>query len=104
MKLRQLLVVTFLTAMALMLTPRLASAHQPYFEDSDFTAAKPGKVKEPTISTALYATLETRRDVDYVTFQGKKGQSILIGLTIPQLEGQAAFTPTLALIGPACQR
>jgi hypothetical protein len=39
-------------------------------------------------------------DIDYVTFNGKKGQVVLIGLTIPQIEGQAEFTPTLALIGP----
>jgi len=77
-----------------------ASAHQPFFEDSDFTSTAPGIVKDPTISTALYATLDAKGDVDYVTFQGKKGQVVLLGLTIPAIEGQEEFTPTLALIGP----
>jgi hypothetical protein len=77
-----------------------AAAHQPFFEDSDFTAQKPGSVKDPTVSTALYATLDSRRDVDYVTFDGKRGQSILVGITIPAIAGQEHFTPTVAVMGP----
>lgn len=78
----------------------LASAHQPFFEDKDFTAKAPGTVKDPTVSTALYATLDSPRDVDYVTFEGKRGDSVLIGLTIPAIDGQENFTPTVAIIGP----
>jgi hypothetical protein len=78
----------------------MASAHQPFFEDKDFTAKTPGVVKDPTVSTALYATLDSSRDIDYVTFDGKRGQSILVGLTIPTIAGQENFTPTVAIIGP----
>jgi hypothetical protein len=77
-----------------------ALAHQPFFEDQDFTAAAPGRVKDPTVSTALYATLESRSDVDYVTFEGRRGQKILIGITIPAIAGQEEFAPTVALLGP----
>ncbi len=88
-------------AIVLMLSSvALASAHQPFFEDKDFTAKAPGTVKDPTVSTALYATLDSRRDVDYVTFDGKRGESVLVGLTIPALEGQEHFTPTVAMMGP----
>ena len=90
-----LLALLFLLAM----TPS-AEAHQPYFEDEDWTPANAYRVKDPTVSTALYATLDRRDDVDYVRFTGRAGQSILLGLTIPQIEGQENFTPTLALIGP----
>lgn len=83
-----------------LLTPRPAAAHQPYFEDEDWTPANAYRIKDPTVSTALYATLARRNDVDYVRFNGRAGQSILIGLTIPQIEGQEDFTPTFALIGP----
>jgi hypothetical protein len=83
-----------------LLSAAQASAHQPFFEDKDFTARAPGTVKDPTISTALYATLGSARDVDYVTFEGKRGDSILIGLTIPAIDGQENFTPTVAIMGP----
>lgn len=76
-----------------------AAAHQPFFEDEDFTSAAPGRVADPTVSTALYATLESRGDVDYVTFEGQAGQTILLGMTIPAIAGQEEFTPTLAILG-----
>ena len=98
---------TYRTSIALVLavwlmlfSASLASAHQPFFEDKDFTAKAPGTVKDPTVSTALYATLDSPRDVDYVTFEGKRGDSILIGLTIPAIDGQENFTPTVAIMGP----
>jgi hypothetical protein len=89
-----------LSLVLLLTSASLASAHQPFFEDTDFTLSAPGKVKDPTVSTALYATLDSRRDIDYVTFEGKRGQSILIGLTIPAIAGQEHFTPTVAILGP----
>jgi hypothetical protein len=77
-----------------------ASAHQPFFEDKDFTDDNPGHIEDPTISTAMYATLETPNDVDYYIFNGSIGQSILLSITIPQITGQENFTPTMALMGP----
>jgi hypothetical protein len=52
-------------------------AHQPFFEDTELSANNPMYIKDPTISTAVYATLETANDV-----------------------GQENFTPMRALIGP----
>jgi hypothetical protein len=78
-----------------------ALAHRPYFEEEDIGPDAPWKVDDPTISTAFYATLESATDVDYFTFQGQAGQVILLALTIPQIEGQADFAPTMALMGPS---
>jgi hypothetical protein len=85
-------------ALIVLLFPALA--HQPFFEDKEFTVDNPGIIKDSTISTAMYATLETPSNVDYYTFNGSKGQSILLSITIPQITGQENFTPTMALMGP----
>jgi hypothetical protein len=75
-------------------------AHQPFFEEADIQPDAPWKIDDPTISTALYATLESPTDVDYFAFEGMTGQSILLEITIPQIEGQEEFAPTMALFGP----
>ena len=92
------IVVLVLVLLTLSVLP--AAAHQPFFEEQDITATAPWRVKDPTISTALYATLESRDDVDYYTFDGRKGQSILLEITIPQIAGQELFAPEMALLGP----
>lgn len=91
------LTLTFLLLFATVLP---ASAHRPYFEDKDIVAAAPWQVDNPTISTVVYATLDSQRDVDYYAFEGTKGQRILLEITIPQIVGQDDFAPTLALMGP----
>jgi hypothetical protein len=95
---RLLALVLALTIAAAVAAP--ASAHQPYFEEKDLKPDAPWLVNDPTISTALYATLESRTDVDYFAFEGRAGQSILLEMTIPQIEGQDEFSPTMALLGP----
>jgi hypothetical protein len=75
-------------------------AHRPYFEEVDITEDVPWVVDDPTISTAIYATLESTADVDYFSFDGQAGQSILLEMTIPQIQGQEGFAPTMALFGP----
>jgi hypothetical protein len=75
-------------------------AHQPYFEEEDIEAGNPWKIEDPSISTALYATLESRHDVDYFTFEGLAREVILLEITIPQIEGQEDFAPMMALMGP----
>jgi glycerol-3-phosphate acyltransferase PlsY len=87
-----LILTVFATAPAL--------AHRPYFEEEDIGPEEPWPVDDPTISTAIYATLESATDVDYFTFEGQAGQVILLALTIPQIEGQDDFAPSLALTGP----
>jgi hypothetical protein len=76
------------------------AAHQPFFEDMEFTADNPMLIKDPTISTAVYATLETPNNVDYYKFNGSKNESVFLSITIPQIAGQENFTPTMVLIGP----
>ena len=39
-------------------------------------------------------------DADYYAFDGRKGQRILLSLTIPQIAGQEQFAPEMALLGP----
>jgi hypothetical protein len=77
-----------------------ALAHQPFFEEQDTTAAAPWRIKNPTVSTVIYATLESPADVDYFAFNGKAGQRILLEITVPQIAGQEEFAPTMALVGP----
>ena len=71
-----------------------------FLRRKDIIADAPWQVKDPTVSTAVYATLESSADVDYYTFEGRKGQSILLEITIPQIAGQALFAPEMALLGP----
>jgi len=94
--------VTVIAVAVVLITLSVAPvwAHQPYFEEEDIIADAPLQVKDPTVSTAVYATLESSADVDYYTFGGRKGQSILLEITIPQIAGQELFAPEMALLGP----
>lgn len=90
-------------ALGIILALRLvapAFAHQPFFEEEDIEADNPWMIADPTVSTAVYATLESPTDVDYFAFEGGTGQSILLQITIPQIEGQEEFAPTMVLMGP----
>lgn len=97
---RYLLAALPLALIAVLLATAPASAHRPYFEEQDIVASAPWTIKDPTISTVVYATLQSAADVDYYTFDGGQGQRILLEMTIPQIEGQADFAPTIALLGP----
>jgi hypothetical protein len=92
------MVVVMLVLLAAAVAPVLA--HQPFYEDVDFTSEEPYRVDDATISTAVYATLDTRTDVDYYAFSGREGQRILLSIVIPQIAGQDRFAPTMALMGP----
>ena len=91
----------FVLALALLLAVFAASsamAHQPFFEEPDSTVAAPMSVKDPEISTALYSTLDRPDDIDYFSFSVSAGQTIEIGMSIPQIEGQEQFAPSIAVI------
>ncbi len=92
--------LALLAALSLVLPAATALAHQPFFEDGDLTPATPLRVADPLVSTALYATLDRPGDVDYFVFDGQAGQRVEVGVTIPQIEGQEDFAPTVGLIGP----
>lgn len=89
-----------MTTVLLLATASPALAHRPYFEETDILASTPWAIDDPTVSTVVYATLDTRADVDYFSFTGEAGQRILLEITIPQIEGQESFAPAMALIGP----
>ncbi|MEM0498580.1 MAG: hypothetical protein QW781_03670 [Methanothrix sp.] len=76
-----------------------ATAHQPFFEEADIKADDPWFVKDPAISTAIYATLDGPDDVDYYSFNATRGQTVLLSIVIPQIEGHENFTPIMALMG-----
>ena len=78
---------------------RQVFAHQPWFEDFDFTESQPFLVRDATVSTAIYSMLE-RNDRDYFQFEASAGQTVLLEITIPQITGMEAFDPTMHLFGP----
>jgi len=94
------LIVLVLGLFVTALTPSTIWAHRPYFEGEDIGPDDPWLVQDPSISTAIYATLESSQDVDYFAFEGLEQEVVLLQLTIPQIEGQDDFAPTMALIGP----
>jgi len=95
-----MLLLTFLVGCHIIFQTEPVYAHQPYFEDTDFTNNTPWLITDPTISTAVYGTLSSMSDVDYFTFEGRAGQSILLAMSIPQIEGQDYFAPSITLMGP----
>ncbi len=100
MKLSRVLTSTLFALVVTLMGVAPASAHQPWFEDKDITASSPWQIKDADISTVVYATLDSASDVDYFAFKGKAGQRVYLALTIPQIKGQDAFAPTMALTGP----
>jgi hypothetical protein len=76
------------------------NAHQPFFEEKDIQASAPWRIQDPTVSTVVYATLDSPGDVDYFAFSGQAGDRILLEITIPQIDGQNDFAPAMALMGP----
>lgn len=77
-----------------------ALAHQPFFEEKDIPPDRPWEIADPTVSTAIYATLDSPSDVDVFAFDGRAGQEVYLSIVIPQIPGQEDFAPTMALIGP----
>ena len=77
-----------------------ALAHQPFFEEEDILPDQPWYIANPTVSTAIYATLDSPSDVDVFAFDGRAGQEVYLSIVIPQIPGQEDFAPTMAFIGP----
>ncbi|MBC7227451.1 MAG: glycerol-3-phosphate acyltransferase [Thermoflexales bacterium] len=93
------ILVTFLLVWALLTAPPVW-AHQPFFEETDIPPDRPWRIADPSVSTAVYATLESPTDVDVFAFDGRAGQEVYLFIVIPQIPGQENFAPTMALIGP----
>ncbi len=89
---------TLLALLCMVVSMRIVLAHQPFFENPDSTASSPMRVRDPVISTALYSTLDRPDDVDFFAFTVTAGQTIEIGLTIPQIPGQDRFAPHIGVL------
>jgi hypothetical protein len=100
MKHHRLIAILAFGLLLALVPAQVSLAHRPYFEQKDISYREPWKIDAPTISTAIYATLESTDDVDYFTFYAEADQLILLSLTIPQIEGQDLFAPAMALLGP----
>ena len=74
--------------------------HQVFFEDSYSNDTDIWIIEDPSVLTAVYATLEKSEDIDYYIFEGQKNQSIILRTEIPQITGQEDFTPTMDITGP----
>jgi len=96
--------ILLLAVLSALVLSDAAFAHQPFFEDPDTTPNSPMSVSDPEISTALYSTLESPGDVDYFSFEVSARQTIEIGITIPQIEGQQQFAPTIGVIAAGLDR
>jgi Dehydrogenases with different specificities (related to short-chain alcohol dehydrogenases) len=94
----RILIGLLLIGLALIATP--VWAHQPFFEETDIPPDRPWRIDDPSVSTAIYATLESATDVDVFAFDGRAGQAVYLSIVIPQIPGQENFAPTMALIGP----
>ena len=96
--------VLFLSLLSVLIVSNAALAHQPFFEETDTTSSTPMMVSDPDISTALFSTLEKPGDVDFFAFTVSAGQTVEIGMTIPQISGQEEFAPTIGVIATGLER
>ena len=97
---RRFWIPIFLSLTGLALIAKPVWAHQPFFEETDIPPDRPWRIDDPSVSTAIYATLESATDVDVFAFDGRAGQAVYLSIVIPQIPGQEDFAPTMALIGP----
>lgn len=96
--------VLVLVILLVVIVSEVALAHQPFFEETDTTSSTPMLVSDPEISTALFSTLEVPGDVDFFAFTVTAGQTIEIGMTIPQISGQETFAPSIGVIASGPNR
>lgn len=98
-----LLTAGALLLLSMVFLPAPVRAHQPYCEFADVTIDTPWQVPDSTISYAYYGNLYPAGDVDYFTFDAEEGQSVLLSLSIPAIDGQEDFAPIMALYGPGVE-
>ena len=85
---------------ALLLWALPIMAHQPYCEFADLTADAPWQAPDARISYAYFGNVYPAGDIDYFSFDAAAGQSVLISLSIPAIDGIEVYKPQLAIIGP----
>ena len=92
-----------IAVIALCLSAASVLAHQPYCEFADTTAEAPWLVPDPTISYAYFGNVYPAADIDYFRFEATAGQSVLISLSIPAIEGIDVYEPALVVFGPGLE-
>ena len=97
------LTAAMVLALAGLLIPSTAKAHQPYCELEDVTLDSPWQAPDSEVSYAYFGNLYPAQDVDYFTFDAAEGQPVLISLSIPAIDGQEDFKPVMALFGPGVE-
>ncbi len=78
-------------------------AHQPFCETADLTMANAWQVPDSEISYAYFGNVYPESDVDYFKFDAVAGQEVLISLSIPDIEGQEDYDPSIAVFGPGIE-
>lgn len=76
-----------------------ALAHVPTFEGGGKSPDAAIPFDDPSISRVLYGQL-AEGDITCYSFDIKRGERIVLGLTIPFDQGRQGFTPDLILMGP----
>lgn len=76
-----------------------ALAHQPFFEETDIIFDKPWTFEDVSISTVVYATLQSASHVDYFVFDVQVSETTQLAIIISQIGGQADFASIMALLG-----
>ena len=96
--------ISVITVIAIsVISPQGAYAHQPYCEFADVTSNAPWQVPDSTISYAYFGNLYPAGDIDYFTFEAEEGQSVLVSMSIPAIDGQEDFAPVMVLSGPGVE-
>lgn len=85
---------------ALLLQPTTVNAHQPYCEFADTTPENAWQVPDSEVSYAYFGNIYPATDVDYFTFDATAGQSVLLSMSMPAIEGQEDYEPVMLLMGP----
>jgi hypothetical protein len=56
-------------------------------------------IDDPLVSHAVYGEIKEKRQVDYIKFNIKKGETLHIELSVPLIKGNMEFKPSVAVIG-----
>lgn len=81
----------------------LSYAHQPFCETADLNPANAWQVPDSEVSYAYFGNVYPQDDIDYFTFDAVAGQEILISLSIPDIEGQEDYDPSIVVFGPGIE-
>jgi hypothetical protein len=90
-----------LATLLLLMTTTVVLAHKPIFVEpsSNATRTTAIKISDPEVSWAVYAQLSRTGEVNYYTFDGKRGLRVSIEMSVPRIESQRDFGFDVALIG-----